>query len=238
MKSLLFVIGCCVLLGAVGMTIGSRNAPLAVKKSRWLKFSSYLLIVAALLFAIKAGFFFGLAIVITCFGYYELVQVAAPARRKTLALLLYTGLVMGFLYWAGTASSDLKFFTVYLVLIFDAFCQVCGQIWGRRALASRISPSKTVEGLAGGVLCCAAASLFGKNLLQADVITLLFLALTVSASSLGGDLLASYYKRRSGIKDYSTLLPGQGGFLDRFDSLIMTGFVCAWILGFLPRLRF
>jgi phosphatidate cytidylyltransferase len=105
-----------------------------------------------------------------------------------------------------------------------------GRRWGRRKLALAVSPGKTWEGFAGGVVA---------NLLLALVLWLviggsflLFLALILPASlvSVLGDLLESMLKRHRGIKDSSALLPGHGGVLDRIDSLTAAAPVFALVL--------
>jgi phosphatidate cytidylyltransferase len=103
----------------------------------------------------------------------------------------------------------------------DGFSQVVGQLFGRRQLAPRISPAKTVEGLVGGLVAAlAVAAALRVSLLPLPLPQALALALATGLAGLAGDLAASWVKRRAAIKDYSAALPGQGGFLDRFDSLL------------------
>ncbi len=103
----------------------------------------------------------------------------------------------------------------------DGFSQVVGQLLGRRPLAPRISPAKTIEGLLGGLVAAlAVAALLRGSLLPLPMPWILALALGTGLAGLAGDLAASWVKRRAAIKDYSAALPGQGGFLDRFDSLL------------------
>ena len=108
-----------------------------------------------------------------------------------------------------------------MVVMFDAFSQVSGQLIGRHKLMPRISPAKTVEGLVGGVLVTGLAAWWWYD--AALLMPPMAYARLVASAVLGawlGDTVASWWKRRCGIKDYSTLLPGQGGMLDRFDSFI------------------
>lgn len=108
------------------------------------------------------------------------------------------------------------------------------RVFGERGLAPRLSPGKTWEGLLGGFLTTtAAAMLLGPWLTgyghveplggRLPAWTLIVgLGLALGLAGIAGDLSASWLKRRSGVKDSGTWLPGQGGFLDRFDSLSLT----------------
>jgi phosphatidate cytidylyltransferase len=103
----------------------------------------------------------------------------------------------------------------------DTFAYLIGKNFGKIKLLKRISPNKTVEGFIGGMI----ASLITSYLL-AHYFTVLSLthwiviALLVGIFGVLGDLIESMFKRQAGIKDSSNLIPGHGGFLDRFDSVI------------------
>lgn len=106
-----------------------------------------------------------------------------------------------------------------------AFC--FGKCLGRHKLAPIISPKKTWEGSIGGTVCTvvilsAAALLLEINgLIQIQMTYLIVYLLTASFIAQFGDLTFSAIKRIAGVKDYGTLLPGHGGILDRFDSLLL-----------------
>ena len=101
----------------------------------------------------------------------------------------------------------------------DIGAYFAGRRFGRRKLAPRISPNKTVEGLLGGI---AAATIFGGawSLWTGLGAALLALGPVLAVAAQGGDLFESSMKRRAGVKDSGTWLPGHGGALDRLDGLV------------------
>lgn len=105
----------------------------------------------------------------------------------------------------------------------DIFAYLVGTRFGRHKLSPRLSPHKTIEGAAGGLLggmgCCALFSvIFVPDLLMHSIA----IGLIGSIAAQSGDLVASAFKRKTGIKDFGTLIPGHGGILDRFDSVLFT----------------
>ena len=101
-----------------------------------------------------------------------------------------------------------------------------GRRFGRRKLAPTLSPNKTVEGLAGGVV--AAALLGGAWAIAMDLgKPLLLLAPVFAIFAQAGDLFESGMKRRAGVKDSGALLPGHGGALDRLDGLVPVAILTA-----------
>ncbi len=110
-----------------------------------------------------------------------------------------------------------------IVWIADIMAYFAGRAWGKIKLAPVISPGKSVEGLLGGLAgVIVFATVVGVWYLQLSAWTLplwLVLALIAALLSVCGDLFESLIKRRAGVKDSGTILPGHGGVLDRIDSV-------------------
>lgn len=105
----------------------------------------------------------------------------------------------------------------------DTGAYFSGRAFGRRKLAPRISPNKTLEGLAGGMLAAVVVALAGAALLGTGASMLPFVALVAFVTvlfSVVGDLFESLLKRHVGAKDSGDLIPGHGGLLDRLDSVL------------------
>lgn len=120
------------------------------------------------------------------------------------------------------------------VWINDTMAYIVGSFIGRTPF-SKISPKKTWEGTGGGaVLCVAVVSLGGYYLFHLKNIVFLIIVSSIAAVvGTCGDLLESKLKRMAGVKDSGHIMPGHGGFLDRFDSLILaTPFVWLYLIFF------
>lgn len=113
--------------------------------------------------------------------------------------------------------------------ISDSFAYFTGYFLGKHKLIPDVSPKKTVEGAIGGVIgCTLTLVLYGFVMslifvdLNANYIALVCVGIVLSVVSQCGDLMFSLIKRKYGIKDYGKLMPGHGGILDRFDSVIVS----------------
>lgn len=213
-----------ILIGGIGMYFGNRKVDVATARQRWLKYIVFILLTTALVLSMWFHFFLVFAITIIFFGYYELLRTIPLTRKSWTAIFIYTIVVLGFLVYAIGFRREVQFFIYFQVLAFDAFSQVVGQLVGKHSIASRISPSKTVEGFLGGMFFCVLSAVLISGWFGVSVWTAIVVGCFTSVAAFAGDLSASYYKRIAGIKDYSNLLPGQGGFLDRFDSLMGAAF--------------
>jgi phosphatidate cytidylyltransferase len=116
----------------------------------------------------------------------------------------------------------------------DVGAYAFGRWLGRSKLAPLVSPGKTWEGMAGGVLTAAAAAGIAARLLGYNVASFVVLGVATALISVLGDLTQSMFKRNVGLKDSGKLLPGHGGVLDRIDSLTAAAPLYAgglWLLG-------
>ncbi|HEX6266301.1 MAG TPA: phosphatidate cytidylyltransferase [Burkholderiales bacterium] len=124
---------------------------------------------------------------------------------------------------AGLAMLALAPLQVLLVLVLvwiaDTAAYFVGRAWGRRKLAPAISPGKTWEGAAGGLMGALAYAIIGGFWFQGIAwAPFLAAAALLAMVSIVGDLFESAAKRQAGVKDSGSLLPGHGGILDRIDS--------------------
>ena len=142
-------------------------------------------------------------------------------------LMEMTGISQGTIepfFKTGGFSIEIPIIIILSIWINDTMAYIVGSLIGRTPF-SKISPKKTWEGTIGGViLCVATIFLFGFLIygsINERVINYAIIALIASIAGTFGDLLESKLKRSAGVKDSGQLMPGHGGFLDRFDSLLL-----------------
>jgi phosphatidate cytidylyltransferase len=179
------------------------------------------------------SFFYVTASVITALGIYELIMVWARNKKRKIKniifpLIIFLTLAYAFLIFSIQNSWREQLFVYLIVFAFDGFSQITGQILGRKKLSSYISPNKTLEGLIGGIVFSVITGFFLKEQLDQTISNATILSVGIACASLSGDLLASVFKRIHKVKDYSQLIPGHGGILDRFDSFIFSG--ASWLI--------
>jgi len=105
----------------------------------------------------------------------------------------------------------------------DSMAYFTGLAIGKHKLAPKISPKKTIEGSIGGILgSILLCALFGYFVTPGLLLHCIVIGLLGGVISQFGDLTASIFKRKMGIKDFGNLIPGHGGILDRFDSVLFT----------------
>lgn len=122
-----------------------------------------------------------------------------------------------------TGFSIMKWLIILTAFGSDIFAYFTGMLLGKHKLCPKLSPKKTIEGAVGGVIGSALVSaLFGFLFARPYLIHFVIVGVLASPVSMLGDLTASAYKRHMGIKDYGDLIPGHGGVMDRFDSVLFT----------------
>ncbi|MEO5673936.1 MAG: phosphatidate cytidylyltransferase [Chitinophagales bacterium] len=121
---------------------------------------------------------------------------------------------------------------VLIIWTSDTFAYFTGSLFGRHKILPHISPKKSWEGFSGGlVFAMIAAWLLSKYFIHLDTRNWLIVALIVVIFGTIGDFVESMIKRQAGVKDSGNLLPGHGGFLDRFDALLFSvPFVTIYLL--------
>ena len=172
-----------------------------------ISYSAPLVLVLAVL-----GVELGIAGVLLLAFLFAYLRWSLDCLSKAVLVLIYAGFLPMFLYMVkGQGSWELikLFFFAYTV---DTASYYVGKLFGKRPLAVRLSPKKTWEGLAGGML--------GGALFFYLINKPIPLAVPSVLIALAGDLFKSFIKRQVGIKDFSNLLGEHGGLVDRFDSVL------------------
>ncbi|MFY9116422.1 MAG: phosphatidate cytidylyltransferase [Bacteroidales bacterium] len=217
--------------GAFFYVIGKKLPKEKARHNR-IKFYVYFLIINVLFWSIvvKPFLFTLVAAAIVALGCYEMVKVYLAGNRKhkksfILSFLLYVLLAFGLMVFS-TLPQPWILFTFLLLSVLDSFSQIFGQLLGKTHILKKISPGKTLEGFLGGAATTLVTSLLLHSLMAFSRPVVLLLAAGIVAWAFLGDLGASAYKRTYEVKDFSKLLPGHGGVLDRFDSLLAAG---AWM---------
>jgi len=179
-------------------------------------------------------------IIMLAIGYLILIMViyvfTYPKYRSEQVMLAFFGLfyvafMLSYVY--QTRMLPQGAFIVWLVFLCSWGCDTCaycvGMLFGKHKMAPKLSPKKSIEGAIGGVVGAAllgALYAFAINRLatgaDANVLQYAIICAAGGVISQVGDLAASAIKRNHDIKDYGKLIPGHGGIMDRFDSVIVT----------------
>ncbi len=119
-------------------------------------------------------------------------------------------------------GAKLVMFVCLLVWAADSGAYFAGKSFGKRKMAPAVSPNKTIEGLVGGIITAVIVAWIFADLFDIQFTSpfhMIVITLVTVVISVLGDLVESMFKRVSGVKDSSNLIPGHGGILDRIDSL-------------------
>ncbi len=133
----------------------------------------------------------------------------------------------------GENGASWIFLILCIIAAGDTGAYYFGSFLGKRKLCPSVSPKKTVEGAAGGLLSNVIVAILFKLFLMPflPIFQIILFAVCIGAAGQIGDLFESEFKRAAGVKDSSALLPGHGGFLDRIDALLFASPVAYFIKG-------
>ena len=167
------------------------------------------------------------AVAMLSFVAVAVMQLWRPSEQPfrdiayTLLPLAYIALPLGLMPMLN--NENLLLAAVVLVWVCDSFAYMGGSLIGRHTMWARHSPGKTWEGTAVGVVCCVAVAILAGPLFNAEPRWYDWLVIGLICAVFGtlGDLVESMLKRSVGVKDSGNIMPGHGGFLDRFDSLLV-----------------
>lgn len=240
----------CLAVGGVLLALGSL-VPATAPQARplWPVYGTELVIVGGGLGPFVAGglvLSLALAALATRVA-YEAVNVAwrrhlraggnAGSLRLAAEVLLFPGLPLALFVAVGVepANAGVLVLAFLLVETYDSYALFGGKLFGRHPAFPRLSPRKTVEGLAGGAAMLAlTAALAGPLLLGWSLALSLAAAAVIAVAAVVGDLAGSRLKRASGVKDYPQVLPRQGGLLDIVDAWLIAGPALVLLLRLAP----
>ncbi|HOQ36456.1 MAG TPA: phosphatidate cytidylyltransferase [Acetivibrio sp.] len=213
------------LLSLEHFSFGSLNWIKNVLSSEFLSLAVFIMLVASL------------SCIVFLHRKYNIVDVAVTVFGVFYITFLFSFIVL-------IRNMENGFFLVWLIFIgafsTDTFAYFSGLLFGKHKLMPEISPKKTVEGAIGGMLgCTVATTLYGVYLISSgnvSVISLyhyIVLGILCGVISQLGDWAASAIKRFVKVKDYGNIMPGHGGALDRFDSILFTAPVIYYYINFI-----
>ena len=167
-------------------------------------------------------------LVLTFFASYFLIISIYYLFFNKMSIESLGRLLFSFIYISVPMGVFLKLgYTNLLWIVFliswgtDTFAYLFGIIFGKHKLCPSISPKKTIEGALGGIFgSLILLNLFNYFVLKNNIVFVTLSGIILSIVAQIGDLFASKIKREMGIKDFSNIIKGHGGFLDRFDSII------------------
>ena len=110
---------------------------------------------------------------------------------------------------------------ISIIWINDVFAYLVGVTLGKHRLCERISPKKSWEGFFGGLIGAVGAAVLLGYIFEGNLVIWGGLGLVTALAGVAGDLVESLFKREAGVKDSGRMMPGHGGFLDRFDALYL-----------------
>lgn len=179
------------------------------------------------------------ALIPLCFIVELFHESETPLRNvaTTLMGIFYVAFPMSLMLFipvliTGEWKPEAFLFYLFIVWGNDVFAYLTGIAIGKHKMSPRISPKKSWEGFAGGIVGAIAMGAVGSIVVGGSLGMWLGLAAVVAITSVFGDLVESMFKREAGIKDSGKIMPGHGGMLDRFDALLISSpFAFVYLIG-------
>ncbi len=172
------------------------------------------------LMAVIIGFFMIMFVYVFSYPKYNAFQSMA-----TVFSIIYCGIMLSCIYQTRMLPGNGQYL-VWLIFICAWGCDTCaycvGMLFGKHKMAPVLSPKKSVEGAIGGIAGAVIIGIIYALFTKGSVSHYAIICAAGAFISMIGDLAASAIKRNMNIKDYGKLIPGHGGILDRFDSIIFT----------------
>ncbi|EKD70342.1 MAG: hypothetical protein ACD_46C00563G0004 [uncultured bacterium] len=169
-------------------------------------------------------FMLALLVIITTI---ELMQALLQSKNLILYPLVFIypwAFVISLLFIYQLNNGPLYiFFLFFIVELNDSVAYVAGKFYGHKKIFPKLSPHKTYIGLYSGVAASLLLSfILGLALFNVALFNLLLIIVVALCSGIVGDMFTSFIKRSAGIKDFSNIIPTQGGILDAYDAFIFS----------------
>ena len=197
-------------------------------------------------FGAVRAYFVLMLMVYTMLLFAEMMLDHIKIRFELIGMCFVSGVIIPYLLTAliRILTMDIGRYVILIPFIVafmnDAGAYFAGLRFGKHKLAPVVSPNKTLEGVGGGLLCAMVGMVIYGLIMQLALgyrvnygLAILY-GLAGSGAGVFGDLCFSIIKRQTGIKDYGNLIPGHGGVLDRFDSMMMVAPLMETMLILLP----
>jgi phosphatidate cytidylyltransferase len=224
-----FTIGCAI-LGGLGIAIANINEEDTRIRRRWIWYYTHIVTTLVIIISIFSKIFSVFTILIILAGYFEVIRAVIKYKHRSFPLLItslagFTLIAAGFWFFSFIFNPYFRFSVFLQVLMFEVFSQVTIFVLKKAGLANTGSTGKSVESVVGGFLFCVITAIVVSAMMNVSFGVSLFIGVLTATTAVTGDLLASWFRRKMQVRYYSRLLPGLGGFLDRFDSYMVSGMV-------------
>jgi len=223
-ESMVIVIGLAILCAVATYELLHNAAGIEDKVSL---IGACILSAAAVVFYPFLHFFNAVATVYFIFGAFMVLKNHKTFSLAHIATLCALPVAISYAFFclAGLAIEGEKLYALLLLLNVSSVCDMgayfVGVTLGKHKLCPELSPKKTIEGAIGGIASSLIVSVILGICYHKNLLLLLPATIVLCIVGMVGDLFASSIKRSVGLKDYGNLIPGHGGILDRFDSILM-----------------